>query len=68
MMGVILLLPLSQPLRGQGALVAIRVIKLSEPSDILNYKPFFKQCILQTILHIFLLLLFVWNKIFFYEN
>ena len=41
--------------------VGIGLIKLTEPSDILNYKSFFKHCILKTILHVFLLLIFVWN-------
>ena len=33
----------------------IGLIELTEPSDTLNYKPFFKHCISQTILHVFLL-------------
>ena len=32
-----------------------RLIKLTEPSDTLNIKRFLKHCILQTILHVFLL-------------
>ena len=39
--------------------VGIELIKLTQPSDTLNYKPFFKHCILQTILHVFLLFIFV---------
>ena len=38
--------------------------KLTEASDTFNYEPFFKSYIIQTILHKFLLLIFVWNKIF----
>ena len=34
-------------------------MELSEPSDTLNYKPLFKHCILQTVLHLFLLFIFV---------
>ena len=49
---------------GQNTSVGIGLIELTEPSDTLNYKPFFKHCILETILHIFSLLTFVWNKIF----
>ena len=49
-----------QWLRGQNTSVGMRLIGLTEPSDILNYKPFFKHCILQTVLH-----LLVWNKIFY---
>ena len=46
----------------------IELIELTEPSDTLDYNPFFKHCILLTILHVFLLLIFVWNKIFFSKN
>ena len=41
-----------------------RVHWTTEPSDTLNYKLFFKRCILQTILHVFSLFIFVQNKIF----
>ena len=41
-------------LRGQNTLVGIGLIELTEVSDTLNYKPFFKYYILQTILHVFL--------------
>ena len=37
-------------------------------SDTLNYKPFFKNCILQTVLHVFSLFIFMWNNIFCYKN
>ena len=30
------------------------IIELTEPSDTLTYKPIFKHCILQTILHIYI--------------
>ena len=46
-------------LRGQNTLVGIGSIELNEPSDTLNYKPFLKHCILQSMLHVFLLFLFV---------
>ena len=46
-------------LQGQIMLVELTSVELSEPSDTLNYKPFFKHCFLQTILHVFLLLIFV---------
>ena len=36
-------------LRGQNTSVGIGSVELTEPSDISNYKPFFKHCILQTI-------------------
>ena len=42
----------------------IGLIELTEPSDTLTYKPFFKLYILQTILHVLLLFIFVWNRIF----
>ena len=45
-----------------------KVKKLIEPSDTLNYKPFFKHGILQSILHVFLLFIFAWIKIFFFKN
>ena len=31
-------------LRGQDTLVGIRLIELTEPSDTLKYKPFFRYC------------------------
>ena len=55
-------------LQGQNTLVGIGLIELTEPSDTLNYKSFFKHCILQTTLHVFSLLIFVWNKIFCCKN
>ena len=54
--------------RYQNTSVRTGLIELTETSDTLNYKPFFKHCILQTILHVFLLLTFVWNKIFCSKN
>ena len=54
--------------RDQNASVEIRLIELIEPSDTSNYKSFFKHRILQTILHVFWLFIFVWNKIFFSKN
>ena len=53
-----------QRLRVKNMSVKIGLIELTEPPDTLNYKPFFKHCILQTILHEFLLFIFVW-KIYF---
>ena len=41
------------------------LIELNEPSDTFNYKPFLKYHILQTISHVFLLFIVVWNKIFY---
>ena len=47
----------------------IGLLELIEPPDTLNYKPLFKNCMLQTILQIFfLLLIFAWNKIFGLKN
>ena len=37
-------------LQGQNTLVSIGLIELTEPSDTLNYRSFFKHCILQTVL------------------
>ena len=34
-------------------LVELGLVELTERSDTLNYKSFFKHCILQTILHVF---------------
>ena len=48
--------------------MGIELIELTEPSDTLNYKPFFKHCILQNILQVFLFFIFVWNKIFCSKN
>ena len=36
---------------------------LIEPSDTWNYNSFFKHFILQTILHVFLLFIFLWSKV-----
>ena len=57
-----------QRLQIQNTSLGIGLIELSEHSDTLNYKPFFKNCILQTVLHIFLLFMFVWNKTFCSKN
>ena len=51
-------------LRGQNTSLEIGLIELTDPSDTLKYKPFFKCCLLEAILHVFLLFMFVWNKIF----
>ena len=49
-----------QQLRSQNTSVGMGLIELNEPFDTLNYQPFFKHCILYTILHIaFLLFIFV---------
>ena len=64
MMGVISPPSLRQRLRGQSTSVGIWLITPIEPSDPLNYKPLFKHCNLQIILHVLLLFIFVWNKIF----
>ena len=55
-------------LRDQNNSVGIGLIELTEPSDTLSYKPFFKQCILKTILHAFSLFIFVWDKTFCFKN
>ena len=52
----------------QNKSVGIWLIEFTEPCDALNYNAFFKHCVLQTILHVFLLLIFVWNKIFCSKN
>ena len=59
---------LCKQLRGQNASVGIGLIELTGPSDTFSCKLFFKYCILQTILQVFLLLIFVWNKIFCARN
>ena len=46
----------------------IELIELTEASDTLNYKPVFKHCILHIVLLVFLLFVFVWNKIFCPKN
>ena len=38
-------------------------VELIELSGTLNYEPLFKCCILKTVLHVFLLFRFVWDKI-----
>ena len=50
------------------ASVRVGIIEPTEPSDTVIYKSFFKHCVLQTILHEFLLLIFMWNKIFCSKN
>ena len=57
-----------QLLRCQNISVGTGLIEHSEPSDILKYKLSFKNCFLKAILHAFLLLIFVWNKIFCSKN
>ena len=47
------------PSVNRNALDGIEFIELTEPSDTLNYKQFFKHCILHIILHEFLLFIFV---------
>ena len=64
MVGVISPLRPRQRLRGQNKSVGIGLIELTEPSNTWNYEPFFKHCILQTILHVILLFIFVWTKTF----
>ena len=46
--------------------VGIGLIERDEHSDTLtlNYELLFQQCILQTILQVFLLFVFLWNEIF----
>ena len=39
----------------------IGLTELTEPPGTLNYKPFFKHFILQTVLHVPLLFMFVWK-------
>ena len=46
----------------------IELIELTEASDTLNYKPVFKHCILHIVLFVFLLFIYVWNKIFCPKN
>ena len=48
--------------------VGIGLIEFSEPSDTLDYMPFFKYSILQTILYVFLLSVLMSNKIFSSKN
>ena len=53
-------------------MVGIGLIEPTESPDLFNYKSLFKFYILQTIafyiLHVFLLFIFVWNKIHFSKN
>ena len=46
--------PHGQWLRGPNMSGGTGIIELTEPSDTLTYKPIFKHCILQTILHIYI--------------
>ena len=55
---------LCKRLRSQNISVEIRLIELTEPSKTLHFTFLFRYCILQNILHVFLLFIFVWNKIF----
>ena len=68
MMGISLPPPVSnyvptfyKQVSNQNKLVGIGLIELTEPSGTLNYKPFFKHFILQTVLHVSLLFIFVWK-------
>ena len=58
---------LCQWLRGNTS-VGTGLIEFTDPSDTSNNKPFFKHCILQTILYKFLLFIFMKNKIDFWRN
>ena len=51
-------------LQGQNTLVEIGFIELTEPFCKLIYKPFFKHCILQMILHLFYCLYLRGTKFF----
>ena len=53
MIGIISLPPPCKRLRGENTLAGIGLIKLTQDSDKLNYRSFFKYSILQTVLHIF---------------
>ena len=53
---------------GHNRSVEIGLIELTELSDELNNNPPFKHCFLQTILHVFLLFIFVWYKIICSKN
>ena len=68
MMVVISLPPPHQQLQPQNMLVRTGLIELTEPSETLKYKSFFKHCILQTILDVFVLFTFVWYKIFCFKK
>ena len=50
-------LPLQQP-QWQNMSLRIGLIELIEPSDKLNYKSFFRYCIFQTALHVFIVHIF----------
>ena len=56
-----------QRLRGQNTLVGIGLIEHTEPTYTLIHA-IFKHCILQTLLHVFLFSILVWNKIFWSNN
>ena len=68
MMVVISLPPPHQQLQPQNMLVGTGFIELTEPSETLKYKSFFKHCILQTILDVFVLFTSVWYKIFCFKK
>ena len=55
-------LTLRRRLQGQNTSVGIALTELTKPSDTLNYRPFFKHCVLQTVLHVLFLFIFVWKK------
>ena len=55
---------ISQQLHSQNASLVIGLIGITEPSDTLNYKPFFKHCTLQTILQVFYCLYLCGTKSF----
>ena len=63
MMGTISPTPGTRRKRLQNTSMGLGLIELTEPSDTLNYKPFFKHCILQTILHVFLLFICSFYKV-----
>ena len=54
----------AHPLTPENTLLGIGLIELTDPFHTLNYKRSFWHYTLQIILHVFLLLIFVWNKSF----
>ena len=67
-MVVISLPPPHQQLQPQNMLVRTGLIELTEPSETLKYKSFFKHCILQTILDVLYCLHLCGTKSFALKN
>ena len=53
------------PRKRLNKLVRIGLIELTEPSDTLNYRSFYKHCIWHTVLHVFFIFVCILSELYF---